>query len=190
MARIFYAFIVLIAAVLLGVYIGSSRGAKQNVKIAQTPPTVTTVKIPNQDTPKLGGGKGAAKTTETTGTQALKTINDEDRLALAQTLQDLRPVKTQIDVAIAKYVRQAPPSKQAALRAGLTKALNHKALEAASVEAYAQTYTANELRAMTAYYATPEAQSATKKSGIYAGKVYPHIIKMLDKAMMNAKTGR
>lgn len=112
-----------------------------------------------------------------------------DRLELAKKLQELRPAKPQIDAAIEKYVRSTPPSQQNFLRTSLKETLNYKALEMVSIDAYAETYTTAELEAMIEYYSKPEAQSAQDKAGTYASKVYPHIIEMLDKALMNIKTG-
>ena len=54
----------------------------------------------------------------------------------------------------------------------------------------AEIYTLPELEAMVEYYSKPEAKSAAEKQEAYQDKVGPEITKMLDKALMEMRTGR
>lgn len=113
----------------------------------------------------------------------------EQRLELAKKMHEFRPVKQQVDNAIDAYVSGMPEKDREPFRTALSTALNYQALETLSVDAMAETYTLEELTAMVEYYSKPEARSASDKYNIYAGKVYPEIGKMLDKAIMRVKTG-
>lgn len=113
----------------------------------------------------------------------------ENRLALAKQMQELRPVKEQVDTAIEMYIAQIPEAQREAYKLSIRKALNYQALEKLSVDAMAETYTEAELKALVEHYSKPEARSASDKYEAYAGKVYPEITRMLDKAMMGVKTG-
>ncbi len=113
----------------------------------------------------------------------------ERRLELARQMQDIRPARDQVDAAIKQFTARLPANEQESYAAALRSMLNYKVLEKISIDAYADTFTAEELAAMVEYYSKPEARSASDKSGKYAEKVYPEIIRMLDKAMMRVKTG-
>ncbi len=111
------------------------------------------------------------------------------RLDLAEKMQALNPARKQVDSAIEKYVATLPQNEREVYRAGLRNILNYQALEKISVDAYAETFTEAELAAMVAYYSKPEAISARDKHNEWGKKVYPEIVRMLDKAMMRVKTG-
>ena len=113
----------------------------------------------------------------------------ENRLALARQMQEFRPVKEQVDTAIEMYIAQIPEAQRETYKAAIRDALNYQALEKLSVDAMAETYTEAELRALVEHYSKPEARSASDKYETYAGKVYPEITRMLDKAMMRLKMG-
>ncbi len=111
------------------------------------------------------------------------------RLELSRKIQDLRPAKDQIESAIDRYTARLPQAKREVYKSAIREVFNYKALEKASIDAYAEIYTEGELQAMYNYYKTPEAATASEKSGQYAKIVYPEIIRMLDRAMMRVKTG-
>lgn len=122
--------------------------------------------------------------------QAQDTADIERRIELARTLQDLNPVQGQVERAIDRYVDTVPDKiQQESLKKTLTEALNTQAIRNASIDAYAETYTVEELEAMIAFYQNPAARSAQKKQDTYIRKVFPEIIRLLDKAAMRAKTG-
>ncbi len=115
--------------------------------------------------------------------------NLDRRLELAGKMQAINPARDQVNQAIERYVTNLPESEREVYRTALHNILNYRALEKISVDAYAETFTEAELAAMVAYYSKPEAISARDKHEQWAGKVYPEIIRMLDKAMMRVKTG-
>lgn len=113
----------------------------------------------------------------------------EKRLELARSIQELRPAREQIESAITRYTARMPARNREVISSALRGVFNYKALEKISIDAYAEVYSEAELQAMLDYYSKPEAQSAADKTDNYAEIVYPEIIRMLDRAMMQVKTG-
>lgn len=113
----------------------------------------------------------------------------EQRVTLAKKMHEIRPTQDQVFAAIDQVAQSQPESERADFVAAMRSILNIAAIEKMSVDAMAETYTAEELKAMVDYYSKPEAKSAAEKDVIYSGKVYPEIIRMLDQAMMRIRTG-
>jgi hypothetical protein len=130
-----------------------------------------------------------AQNAETTPVTAPEASTLDQRLELAQKMQDLRPVREQVDAAIDKYVQTLPENQRAAMATALKSVLNYKALEKISIDAMAETYTVEELASMVEYYSKPEARTASDKFEQYSAKVFPEIGRMLDQALMRVKTG-
>ena len=114
----------------------------------------------------------------------------EQRLELAHKMHELRPVRDQVESAVDRYAQTQPAAQREAFKTTMRNVLNYKALETVSVEAYADTFALDELKAMVEYYSKPEARSASDKFNDYAGIVYPEIVRMLDEAAMRIKTGQ
>lgn len=115
----------------------------------------------------------------------------DQRVALAKRWHELMPVpvRDQVNGAIDEVANTQPENEREIFRANMRNALNYQALEKISIDAMAEIYTVPELQARVDYYSKPEAQSAAKKDNSYAEKIYPEIIRMLDKAIMQARTG-
>ena len=115
----------------------------------------------------------------------------EQRLELAEQMLDIRPARVQLESAldqyIANYMFNQPDHEQKIFRSAMLNVMNHKALNKIAVDAYAETFTVEELVAMVEYYAKPEAQSARKKQGELNRKISPEIIHMLDQALMRIR---
>lgn len=123
------------------------------------------------------------------GAMAQDDANLERRLELAKEIQKVRPVQSQVDGALERYLQSVPESQRDSYRRALQGVLSYKALEKISNDAYAEVYSEAELSAMLEYYKKPESLSAAKKSDQYAGRVLPEIMRMLDRAMMRVRTG-
>jgi len=113
----------------------------------------------------------------------------EERMKLASKMHELRPVRDQVELAINQYANSRPQNERESFKTAMRNVFNIKALEKISTDAYAETFTVQELRAMVEYYSKPEAASASNKFSDYAGIVYPEIIRMLDRAAIRVKTG-
>ncbi|MFK7839012.1 MAG: hypothetical protein AB8B83_01670 [Bdellovibrionales bacterium] len=114
----------------------------------------------------------------------------EERVKLAKKMHELRPVRAQVEQAINQYAQVRPQAERETFKTAMRNVFNVKALEKISVDAYADTFTVEELRAMVEYYSKPEAISASNKFSDYANIVYPEIVRMLDRAAIRVKTGQ
>ncbi len=131
----------------------------------------------------------AQEGTEETKAEAPADPTFDERVELAKKMHELRPVREQVEQAINQYAQSRPQGERESFRSTMRNVFNMKALEKISVDAYVETFTAPELRAMVDYYSKPEAISASEKFGNYANLVYPEIVRMLDRAAIRVRTG-
>jgi hypothetical protein len=115
----------------------------------------------------------------------------DKRIELSKKWHGLMPVsvRDQVNLAIEEAASAQPENQKEIFRANMRNILNYQAIEKISIDAMAEIYTTAELQALVEYYSKPEAKSATTKYQLYAAKVYPEITRMLDQAMMRARTG-
>jgi len=113
----------------------------------------------------------------------------EKRMELSEKLHEIKPIKPRIDRSINTIANQMKQSDQRAFAATVKRILNYNAIETASIKAMAEIYTVPELEAMIEYYQKPEAISAAEKQDEYQARVAPEITKMMDKALMEMRTG-
>jgi hypothetical protein len=111
------------------------------------------------------------------------------RLDLAREYHEYRPVKPQIDRAIENVAGNLPENTREEFTLAMQRMLNYPAIESLSVEIMADIYTTEELEAMVAYYKQPIAQAAADKAVEYQKRLGPEIVKILDRAMMEIRTG-
>ncbi len=116
----------------------------------------------------------------------------DQRMALSKQMLQINPVSQQIERAVNVYVDRtmsANTSKERdILRRAILNLINDKALEKIAVDAYAETFSADELAAMVEYFSKPEAQSASAKQPLLNDKIGPEIIRMLDQALVKVRT--
>ncbi len=65
--------------------------------------------------------------------------------------------------------------------------LDYVKLEQDSIQAMAQTFTLPELKALVAFYGSPEGKSAHSKMPLYIGQIAPEIRKAIDASLMDAQ---
>ncbi|MBL4803596.1 MAG: DUF2059 domain-containing protein [Alphaproteobacteria bacterium] len=114
------------------------------------------------------------------------------RLVLAERMLEIRPAEKQIDRAIDTYVKNymfnAAEEDKEVFRTAMKRLMNPKALEKVAVDAYAETFTLEELEAMVDYYSKPEAQSASDKQRQLNSRIGPEIANMMDRALIRLRT--
>lgn len=129
-----------------------------------------------------------------TGAAGAQSPDLEKRVALAEKMLEIRPVRAQIERAVDSYIaaalREKSENERELFRMAMLRAINVDALEKVVIDAYAETFTEQELMAMVEYYGKPEARSAAAKESELSEKISPEIIKMLDQAVMKARTGQ
>lgn len=113
------------------------------------------------------------------------------RVKLARKMVELQPTGPQVEQAVDAYIKANmngySDEDRALFRQAMMNVINPKALDKATVDAYASTYSEDELEAMVEYYSKPEARSATEKQGEFAAKITPEIIRMLDTAVLRVR---
>ena len=114
------------------------------------------------------------------------------KLELSEKMVELRPARIQLenalDVYIQNYMRRSSEEEQADFRAAILGVLNAETLEKITIDAYAETFTLQELEAMVEYYSKPEARSASDKQGELKDKIMPEIVRILDDALMRLRS--
>lgn len=116
----------------------------------------------------------------------------DQRMALATEMLKINPAQDQlanaVDIYIKNYMFAYPQREQEIFRTAMLEVLNPQALEKISIDAYAETFTREELEAMVEYYSRPEAKSARLKEAQLNAKIAPEMTRMLDQALMRVRT--
>jgi hypothetical protein len=111
------------------------------------------------------------------------------KLELSKQMVEIRPVKHQVESAINRYIEAYTPNasetNRSAIRAKLLELINVKSLEQTAIDAYAETFTLEELEAMVAYFSSPLGRAAAGKQKDLNAKIAPDIIEMIDRALMS-----
>jgi len=111
------------------------------------------------------------------------------RLELAKKMHEIRPAKVQIEAAIEQMSQRIPPSDRPRFKDIMMKSMDFERLDKLSIETMAEVFTAPELERMVGYFGSAEAASISQKMPVYQSIVQPEIAKMVDAAMMLARTG-
>lgn len=111
------------------------------------------------------------------------------RVELSRKLHEIRPATLQVEAALTQVAQRLPETERKAFIDRMMSAIDAKKLEEVSVNAMASVFTLPELQKMLDYFSTPEAHSISDKMPIYQNMLQPEIVKMLDKAMMEMRTG-
>lgn len=127
--------------------------------------------------------------TEKDGEKTTGGSDYQARLALSKEMHEIRPAAEQVNNAIDSVALKMPESARNDFKTKMRNFLNYRAIERISINAMAETYTLEELEAMVEYYSKPEAQSAVEKTSEYQQKVQPEIVRMIDRAVMQMRTG-
>lgn len=124
-----------------------------------------------------------------TETAVAEDTNYETRLELAQKMHEIWPVRPKIETVLDSISREIEPSKRLRLKSALREALEFEALEEASIDAMAEIFTEDELKAMIDFYGSKEGRSVSHKTEDYEKALEPILTKMMDKALLNLKLG-
>jgi len=114
----------------------------------------------------------------------------EERLKHARKMHEIWPIRLKVEQAIELVSRRVAERNRSAFKAEMRKVIEFDALEKVSVDAMAEIYTADELKAMVAFYGSKEGRSITHKNADYEDALKPALTKMLDKGLLDTKLGR
>lgn len=114
--------------------------------------------------------------------------NDKaERVRLSKDLHDIRNIRERINGIIAGAADTIPPADREDFQRYVQLKVDYDALEAKSVEYAAEIYTVPELKAMIAYFGSPDGQSAESKGGVFSDKISKDILEQVDAAILAAK---
>ena len=111
------------------------------------------------------------------------------RLELAQKMHEIWPIRTRMESAIDSIAEGFPEDKQPQIKAAMRKSIKFDQLEEASVKAMAETFTDEELEEMIKFYGSETGRSISAKTGLYEQALRPIMMQMIDKAMLDMRTG-
>lgn len=114
----------------------------------------------------------------------------ERRLVLAKQMNDIRPVRQQVGLAVDRVAEKLSLNDRDVFKREIMISFDFEDLEELSIRTMADIFTDAELQKMVDYFSTPEARSISKKQKIYEGILQPEILKILDKAFMKIRTGK
>ena len=121
--------------------------------------------------------------------EALSASEQRERIKFATEFHDVRPIRAAIDQDIQKYADTLPESDRENFMKFIQVRIDYDEIEELSIQKMAEIYTVPELKAMIAYFGSPEGKSAEAKGAEYMSKVAPEINSAIDSALMDAQLG-
>lgn len=112
-----------------------------------------------------------------------------ERLALAEKVNAANPVTRQLEASVLRIATEWGLAEKEKFRREMMATIDLPAMEKASAQAMADTFTKEELQVMLEYYNRPEASKIMEKMPIYQGLMQPGISREIDKALMKLRTG-
>lgn len=119
----------------------------------------------------------------------LSDAEQKERLALAEQMHEIWPIRIRMENAIDKIVKAVQEDKQAEVKAAMRKSMQYDKLREESIKAMVETFTAEELKAMIAFYGSDTGRSISAKTPDYEAAITPALSSMMDKAMLDLRTG-
>jgi len=115
--------------------------------------------------------------------------NYEERLELSRKMHEIWPIRPKIENALEVVSQQVELTRRLEFKSGMRKAIQYDALEEASIDAMADIFTADELKAMINFYGSKEGRSVSFKTTDYEKALIPLMTQMVDKALLDLKLG-
>lgn len=114
---------------------------------------------------------------------------EEERVELSKEMHKIWPIRQKVESALDNISERIPEKDRLKFKSGMRRAIDFDALEAESTKAMAEIYTVAELEKMIEFYGSKEGRSISVKTGDYERSLQPLMIKMVDKALLDAKMG-
>lgn len=111
------------------------------------------------------------------------------RIELSEKMHEIWPIRTRMETAIDSVAEGFPADKQAEIKAAMRKSVQFDQLEEASIKAMAETYNEEELTAMIDFYGSETGRAISAKTSDYEFALRPIMVQMIDKAMLDLRTG-
>ncbi len=113
----------------------------------------------------------------------------QKRIELAQKMHEIKPLNVQVEAAIEQLSKRYPEEKRALFVSKMMQTFDKSTLTEISVNAMAETFTVAELEKMIDFHGSAEGKAITEKMPIYQSIVEPELVKKIDAALMDVRTG-
>lgn len=121
--------------------------------------------------------------------KSIKASDPKAVLALSKQMHEIWPMRQKVEGALDNIAERLPEKDRAKFKGAMRHSIDFPALEAASIDAMADIFSEKELLKMIGFYGSKEGRSVSHKTGDYEEALQPLMIKMMDKAFLNAKMG-
>lgn len=113
-----------------------------------------------------------------------------ERLALSKKMHEVRPINLQVEKVVEQMAARFPEDQRDKFIERMIDVFDKEALTDISVQAMAETFTAPELEKMIEFHGSPEGKTITEKMPVYQSLLEPELVKKIDKALMEVRTGK
>ena len=113
----------------------------------------------------------------------------KERLALAEQMHDIWPIRTRVESALSSVAESFPEERRPEIKALMRRSIKYDQLEEESIKAMARIFTEDELKAMIGFYSSDAGRAVSEKTGMYEQAIAPVLTQMLDKAVLDLRTG-
>lgn len=113
----------------------------------------------------------------------------QERIKFATEFHDVRPIRDVINRDVQRYAEQLPEADRENFMRYVQLRIDYVKIEELSIQAMAEIYTVPEMKAMIAYFGSPEGKSAEAKGPDYISKIAPEISRAIDAALLDAQFG-
>ena len=115
--------------------------------------------------------------------------NPTERLALAEQMHEIWPIRQKIENALDVISERLPQQERMKFKTTMRQSMDFDELKKTSIESMADIFSKAELEKMIEFYGSKEGRSISFKTGDYEKALQPVMMKMLDKALLDAKLG-
>ena len=113
----------------------------------------------------------------------------EERVKYATDFADIKPIREAINRDIEAAAMGMDDNQKEEFMCYVQLRVNYDEIEAASIKTMAEMFTVAEIKAMIAYYGSPEGKSAEGKAKDYASRIGPMVTSAINGAMMDMRFG-
>jgi hypothetical protein len=113
----------------------------------------------------------------------------QKRIELATRMADLTPPRDTVVLAVNTITSSAPPDQRQEVKSKMLSAFDFDGFRQTVIQDMAKTFTVPELQKMVDYHSSPEAKSIAQKMPAYENMIQPEMTRLLDVALMVARTG-
>ena len=113
----------------------------------------------------------------------------DKRVALSKRMHEIWPVEDKVEKGLDDVARRLREEDREKFKTIMRSSMDMEVLEKDSVDAMAQTFTAEELQTMVDFYGSDIGNSISSKVETYQKRLEPSYNQMIDKALMALRTG-